>query len=118
MQFPNNNDKQGNNPPPGGGKPPQFPQDWRRWMWPALLVLFLVWSLLALPELLSGRSTTASLPISYTSLFRQVEAGNVSQLTFPPTRCVCARSMSAQVRREGPLGSPMLTAPSRAVTSP
>ena len=80
MQFPNNNDKQGNNPPPGGGKPPQFPQDWRRWMWPALLVLFLVWSLLALPELLSGRSGTAPIEISYSSLFRQVEAGNVSQL--------------------------------------
>jgi cell division protease FtsH len=86
MQFPNNNDKQGNNPPPGGGKPPQFPQDWRRWMWPALLVLFLVWSLLALPELLSGRSATASVPISYTSLFEQVEASNVSQLIVQDDR--------------------------------
>jgi cell division protease FtsH len=86
MQFPNNNDKQGNNPPPGGGKPPQFPQDWRRWMWPALLVLFLVWSLLALPELLSGRSATASVPISYTSLFEQVEDSNVSQLIVQDDR--------------------------------
>ena len=82
MQFPNNNDKQGNTPPQGpNGRPPQIPpQDWRRWLWPALLVLFLVWTLLTLPDLLNGRSTSASIAISYSSLFDQVESNNVIQL--------------------------------------
>ncbi|NOG48089.1 MAG: hypothetical protein HND48_00515 [Chloroflexi bacterium] len=82
MQFGNNNNNQGNQPPRGPGwsapQPPQ--QDWRRWVWPALLVLFLIWTLLTLPDLLGGRSGGGQVLISYSELFAQTEAGNVSQI--------------------------------------
>ncbi len=82
MQFGNNNNNQGNQPPRGpDGQPPQPPQqDWRRWVWPALLVLFLIWTLLTLPDLLGGRSGGGQVLISYSELFAQTEAGNVSQI--------------------------------------
>lgn len=87
MQYPPNNQNQ-NGPkrppqnPNEGGEPPRFPpQDWRRWIWPAVLVLFLIWTLFSLQDLSGANSTAGTVPISYSALYEQVDSGNVVQMT-------------------------------------
>jgi len=85
MQYPPNNPNQNGQKkspqkPNEGGQPPRFPpQDWKRWIWPAVLVLFLIWTLANLPDLSgSGSSTTVS--ISYSALYDQIDKDNVGNL--------------------------------------
>jgi cell division protease FtsH len=85
MQFPPNNPNQnGQKKPPQspneGGESPRFnPQDWRRWIWPAVLAFFLIWTLANLPDLSgSGGSVTS---ISYSTLYNEVDRGNVASMT-------------------------------------
>ncbi len=87
MQYPPNNPNQNGSkkppqqPPNNGGEPPHFPpQDWRRWIWPAVLALFLLWTVFSLPDF-GGSSTAGSIPMSYSALYEQVDSGNVVFMT-------------------------------------
>jgi cell division protease FtsH len=78
--FPNNNNNNNNRPP--GKQPPQMPtppQDWRRWIWPGLMLLLLVWLFLRIPDTFGGGSGTEA-NISYDALFIQAEADNIDRI--------------------------------------
>jgi len=87
MQYPPNNPNQnGKKKPPQnpneGGEPPRTPpQDWRRWAWPAVLVLLFILALTNLPDLGSLGSSASAVSISYSSLYDQIDRGNVAELT-------------------------------------
>lgn len=73
MQFPNDNQ-------PDHNRSPQQPE-WRKWLWPGLLVLFVVWMLLASPTMFSG-FTSQEVEISYSTFIREIERGNVESVEF------------------------------------
>jgi cell division protease FtsH len=77
--FPNNNS---NNRKPPGNQPPQMPtppQDWRRWIWPGLMLLLLVWLFLRIPDTFGGMSGTEA-QISYTTLYTAAENNNIDRI--------------------------------------
>ena len=58
---------------------PQPPQ-WRRWLWPALWLILLIWLFLRVPDMVSTMSGTQAVEIPYSLFFEQVTAGNVSEV--------------------------------------
>ncbi len=83
MQFPNNNNRDDKNKPNGQNQDPNEsppPQDWRRWLWPAMAVFLLGW--LFLNFLGFGSMTSQGTSIDYTFLLEQAEAGNVQEITI------------------------------------
>lgn len=87
MQYPPNNpnsngQKKPETPknPNEGGEPPRFNfQDWRRWIWPAVLAVFLIWTLANLPDF--GGGSGGSVSIAYSTLYNEVDRGNVINMT-------------------------------------
>ncbi len=73
MQFPNDNS-------PDHKPPPQQPE-WRKWLWPGLLILFVVWTLLASPTMFGGLSTQET-EISYSTFLREIQRGNIESVEF------------------------------------
>jgi cell division protease FtsH len=78
---------QGGNDNNGGNKngspptPPNLPQDWRRWLWPALLLFFLFWIVLYANSFGSSNSNTSGLvEVPYSVLRNQIE--NINNITF------------------------------------
>jgi cell division protease FtsH len=70
----NNQDNKDNNQQ----QEPQNPQpDWRRWLWPGLLLFFLVWTLLTSGNLLGG-AAGSSTEIDTADFYTQLEQGNVA----------------------------------------
>lgn len=76
MQFPQNNNDQQENEKQTPQQPP-----WRNWIWPALLILIVVWTLFLVPDLFGNSGNRASL-IDYSYFLEQVEAGNVDEVTI------------------------------------
>lgn len=77
MQFRNNN-RQDNNEQPN--PPPNF--DWRRWIWPGLLLFFLVWTVLSSGSLMSGLSGSATTEVPYSTVRNEAMTGNVGEIVF------------------------------------
>ncbi len=69
-------------PPKGennGG--PRLPQDWRRWLWPALFIFFLIWLILQGGSWVGNNSSTSgSYEVAYSQVRNQV--ANISAITF------------------------------------
>jgi len=77
----NNNRPSGRPTPPGGGdRPPQMP-DWRKWVWPGVLLLFLVWTLLSSGSLMSGSVSGSSSQIPFSTV-RNEAANNIARIIF------------------------------------
>lgn len=75
----NNNNKNNNNN--NNNMPPNLPQDWRRWLWPALLLFFLVWIVLSASSLTgSSNASNGYTEIPYSLVRNQIE--NISQMSF------------------------------------
>ncbi len=79
MQPPGNSPDKRPNPsePP---RPPQFRLP--RWVWPALWIIFLAWTFLRLPDMMSGVTAEQQIEIPYSEFYNQVVAGNVSQIVI------------------------------------
>lgn len=84
--FPDNQNQNPNNRrPPGEPNPqPQLPQDWRRWVFPGIILLMLIWMFLQFPNTLN-RLSGGEVQISYDALFKQAEAGNVARVNIVDT---------------------------------
>ncbi len=63
---------------PGKNPPPQPP--WRRWLWPALWLLLLLWLFLRIPDMVSTMSGGQAVEIPYSLFYEQVTSGNVSEV--------------------------------------
>jgi cell division protease FtsH len=74
-----------------------MPQDWRRWIWPALLVLLLFLTLASLNGVGDLGGGGSSVAVSYSTLYAQVEAGNVPQMTVREQNVVGVLEASAVV---------------------
>jgi cell division protease FtsH len=96
--FPNNQNNKDQNPSPpprnpfnnggnrggGGGNggggpngiPPQF--DWRRWIWPAMLLVLLGWILLNASDIFTPAASSARVP--YSSLLEQARSDNIARI--------------------------------------
>ncbi len=61
-------------------QPPPQPPQWRRWLWPALWLILLIWLFLRVPDLVSTMSGGQAVEIPYSLFFEQVTAGNVSEV--------------------------------------
>jgi cell division protease FtsH len=86
--LPNNNKDQppgnrhpNNDPNRQGPRPPQLPQDWRRWVLPGLALLLILWLFLRIPNTLGGIGNPEA-RISYSELFQQAQAGNVERIVI------------------------------------
>jgi len=60
--------------------PPQPP--WRRWLWPALWLILLLWLFLRVPEMVNTMAGGQSVEIPYSLFFDQVNAGNVAEVVM------------------------------------
>jgi cell division protease FtsH len=76
----------GGQPPPNNESPqnnnsgPRLPQDWRRWIWPALFLFLLIW-FIAQGSSWAGSSTTGNFTeVPYSTVRNQVN--NVASITF------------------------------------
>jgi len=80
MQFPNNNNKPRKDEDPQSDNP-QPPQDWRKWVWPALIIFGLTWVFL----MLMGGTPTAGgggITVGYSVVLDQAQNNNVQRITF------------------------------------
>ncbi|MBI5670791.1 MAG: ATP-dependent zinc metalloprotease FtsH [Chloroflexi bacterium] len=83
IQPPNNSpDKKPNQTDPP--TPPQFRLP--RWVWPVLWIIFLAWTFLRLPEMVSGVTSEAQIEIPYSEFYKQVVANNVDQVVLQENR--------------------------------
>jgi cell division protease FtsH len=79
MQFPNNNNKPRKDEDPQSDNP-QPPQDWRKWVWPALIIFGLTWVFLML---MGGTPTTGGgITVDYSTVLSQAENNNIQRITF------------------------------------
>lgn len=81
---PNNRPPNPNNPnnPNNNERPPQFP-DWRKWLWPGLLFVFLLWTLLSSGSLVSNsaNSTSGAGEVPFSTV-RNEASDNIARITF------------------------------------
>jgi cell division protease FtsH len=64
-----------------GGGGPRLPQDWRRWLWPALFVFFLLWLILQGGSFVgSSNNQSGYVEVPYSLVRNQVS--NVQMITF------------------------------------
>lgn len=80
MQFndPKKQRNQQGNPTPGG----RPPQDWRRWLWPGLLLFFLLWTILSSGSLLGSTSSGNAIEVPYSTVRNQARLDNIADITF------------------------------------
>lgn len=82
--FPNNNKNENNRngSPPGNNDPNQRPPepDWRRWAWPAIMLVLLLWFFLQFSGLGSLSSNSQEFP--YSTLLNEAQANNVTEVTI------------------------------------
>ena len=60
---------------------PPTPPDWRRWIWPGLLVFFLLWTVLSSGSLLSGGAAGSATEVPYSTVRNQAPT-NIADITF------------------------------------
>jgi len=79
FQPPNNpqDKKPKQNEPPS---PPQFRLP--RWVWPVLWIIFLAWTFLRLPDMVSGVTAEQQIEIPYSEFYNQVVNNNVDQVVL------------------------------------
>ncbi|MEQ8672418.1 MAG: ATP-dependent zinc metalloprotease FtsH [Aggregatilineales bacterium] len=98
--FPNNNnnDNNRNGSPPGGKDPNQQPPepDWRRWAWPAILLVLTLWFVLQFSGLSNLSSGAQEFP--YSTLLNEAQDDNVNQVTV--------REQNAQGTFRSPVTNP------------
>ncbi|HRF95859.1 MAG TPA: ATP-dependent zinc metalloprotease FtsH [Aggregatilineales bacterium] len=81
MQFPNNNNKPRKDDDPQSDNPPPPQQDWRKWLWPALIIFGLTWVFL----IMMGGTPTAGgggTTIDYSVALNQAKNNNIQKITF------------------------------------
>ena len=71
------------NSDPDGPKPPQFKIP--NWVWPAVWLLILLWLFFRVPGMVSDFGSDQPVEVPYSFFVEQVEAGNVTQVTFQET---------------------------------
>jgi cell division protease FtsH len=76
MQFKNDNNN--SNEPDNSNTPPEQP-NWQRWLWPGLLLFFLIWTILSSGSLLSTGSSASQVPYS---TVRNEASNNIEQIVF------------------------------------
>ena len=76
----NNNRPSGRPTPPNGERPPQMP-DWRKWVWPGVLLLFLVWTLLSSGSLMGGSLSSSASQVPFSTV-RNEAANNIARIIF------------------------------------
>jgi len=82
----NNSNNSNNNRPAGrpsggsGERPPQMP-DWRKWVWPGVLLLFLVWTLLSSGSLMGGSLSSSVSQVPFSTV-RNEAANNIARIIF------------------------------------
>ncbi|RMG84492.1 MAG: ATP-dependent metallopeptidase FtsH/Yme1/Tma family protein, partial [Chloroflexi bacterium] len=80
MQFPKKpNEETPNQEPQQQPPPPQQP--WRNWLWPVLLLVIIIWTLFAAPDMFGGFGG-AAVEIPYSFFYEQVQAGNVQSVVY------------------------------------
>jgi len=122
--FPNNqNDNQ--NPPPrppmrpsggndggGNGGAPQF--DWRRWIWPALLLVMLGWILLNASDMFSSTPNASDIPFSV--VYEEALANNIARIQIVDQ--IATGTFKAPVSIQDTLGRNITTARFRTTLLP
>ncbi|MDX1993627.1 MAG: ATP-dependent zinc metalloprotease FtsH [bacterium] len=94
--FPNpNNNRNNDDKKPGSNPSPPNMPEWRRWIWPALSLLILLWVFVQFSAF--GGNTQAQ-EIPYNLLLEQAEAGNVDEIAI--------RASDATGRFEAPVLNP------------
>jgi len=78
--FPNNNRNDNKKSP--DQPPPQQPE-WRRWLWPGLAALVLLWVFIQASTSFSGTNQAQEVPYSF--LLTQAEAGNIAEVVVRDT---------------------------------
>ncbi|MBC7870724.1 MAG: ATP-dependent metallopeptidase FtsH/Yme1/Tma family protein, partial [Chitinophagaceae bacterium] len=78
--FPNNNRNDNKKSP--DQPPPQQPE-WRRWLWPGLAALVLLWVFIQASTSFSGATQAQEVPYSF--LLTQAEAGNIAEVVVRDT---------------------------------
>jgi cell division protease FtsH len=93
MQFPNNPKRD----PSDKTEPPQ--PNWRKWLWPAVIGLLLLWTLVRLPDVLQGMTGGGqTVEVPYSFFYQQIEADNVAE--------VLLQDMQATGRFRSPVSLP------------
>ncbi len=121
--FPNNqNDNQNPLPRPplrpsggkdgGNGGAPQF--DWRRWIWPALLLVMLGWILLNASDMFSGTPNASEVPFSV--VYQEALANNIARIQIVDQ--VATGTFKAPVAIQDTLGRNITTARFRTILLP
>jgi len=75
---PNNDDPNKNTPENNDQNP--IPEEWRRWLWPGILLFFLIWTVLSSGSLLST-ATSSVTEVPYSTI-RNEAATNVVEISF------------------------------------
>jgi cell division protease FtsH len=83
MQYPPNLKKEPERKTPGPEQPQ--PPQWRRWLWPALWLIILIWLSWRAPDMLNTLSSGQTAEVPYSFFFQQVQAGNVQDVTLQET---------------------------------
>lgn len=79
MQFPNNNNKPRKDDDDPQSENPNPQQDWRKWIWPVLIVLGLTWFFLIM---MSGTPGTSGTVVDYSVVYEQAQSENITSLVF------------------------------------
>lgn len=79
MQFPNNNNKPNKDENPQSDNQSPQPQDWRKWIFPAMMILGITWLFLIL---MGGSPTGGGTTIDYSIILAQARSNNIQSITF------------------------------------
>ncbi len=82
MQFPNNNNKPRKDDDQSPENPPPQ-QDWRKWIWPAVIILGLTWFFLIMMGGTPG--TTSGTVVDYSVIYEQAQNNNIQGILFRGT---------------------------------
>lgn len=82
MQFPNNNNKPNKDENPQPENQPPQPQDWRKWIWPALIILGLTWFFIMM---MGGSPASSGTTMDYSTILNQARNNNIQGIVFRGT---------------------------------
>lgn len=87
MQFPNNNNKPRKDDDQSPENPPPQ-QDWRKWIWPAVIILGLTWFFLIMMGGTPG--ATSGTVVDYSVIYEQAQNNNIQGILFRGTEATGA----------------------------
>lgn len=82
MQFPNNNNKPNKDENPQPENQPPQPQDWRKWIWPAFIILGLTWFFIMM---MGGSPASGGTTVDYSTILNQARNNNIQGIVFRGT---------------------------------